>query len=913
MKRVICFIIVVFLLLSTIPWMIIKAETGFENIAPGAELTPLTVRSSNDHLRVTDGIKNVAKHSEGWQVRKETYMRFDFGKMVSFNKIDIYEINTTKVQRLKGYKVEASQNAVEWETICVVDETNNTCPIVIDEKHFKGEIEFDKISARFLKLSILKAVDPSGDANKNIGYVEEIEIFDTKPDIQGRVIESTSEYQEEKAVKTEIKMIDYSEIIENEANWMRNQQIDAPGTQMDGAILRNKNHPQKQATTDKNYYTIEPYFSTLACIGLLDDVSAASITTVKKWVDWYIRNINREPDVYGITGTIYTTNVNADDYNDYWNTGDYSASDSRGTTFVLLLKKLYDVSGDAKFFIDRRADIELILNSAIVTMRDDGLTDAKEQDGHRTKYLQDNIQVLTALKSMVELERDVFKDPVMAEHYEALYKKSEAGVESMWMEDKKEYIYYITPNKTRLCDWTVFYGDAVSEVFPILYDAMDPQSERAHHLYNRFNTEHPGRVARVKSNEFPWMATAIISAKMGDFKRVDEQLATAIERHIDTGRLWPWYVFEAGNTLRAAKEARDRLNLAFGKDVTSGSEKTTLLNDGRLDTTINTNSVTVDLGYQRKVNRAILKGDIPYSLYYSNDGTNFTLIGSSDTDAYNFDKVKARYFKFETNQAAKIKEAELYYNPENLLKNKLINASSNTDKIFNANDNSTATKWLSNVEENPYFVVDIGQVAEIDTVEILWDYNNYSKEYAVYVSKDNINFEKVFASNTGAGGNETIYFELKQARFIKVADESPEKNAIGIFEVSGYNHSGTQIIKDNGLYKIYVDRVKIPFDVEPLMKNDRLLVPFRAICEALSMTVGWDDAQQKVTAAKDSVSIEMIIENSNILVNGNQVVSDVAPTLYNSRTLIPLRFLAEAIGCNVGWDGETNTVTITTK
>ena len=144
-------------------------------------------------------------------------------------------------------------------------------------------------------------------------------------------------------------------------------------------------------------------------------------------------------------------------------------------------------------------------------------------------------------------------------------------------------------------------------------------------------------------------------------------------------------------------------------------------------------------------------------------------------------------------------------------------------------------------------------------------------------------------------------------------DESTDKNSIGIFEISGYNHTGDKFFYDNDLYKIYVDRVKIPFDVEPLMKNDRLLVPFRAICEALSMTVGWDDKEQKVTAAKGTTSIEMIIENPEVIVNGSKLTIDVAPTLYNSRTVIPLRFLAEAIGCEVGWDGDTNTVTILTK
>ncbi len=905
MKRVLSLLVLFSLILSGMTSIkILGAE--YENIALNAEIVPLTTRSSNDHLRVNDGIKNVSKHGDGWQVRKESYVRFDFGQMMSFNKIDIYEINTTKVRRLRGYKVEVSQNTEEWETLAVVDVENYTCPEEIDEKHFKGTIEFEKVTARFVKVSVLKAEDPSGDANKNIGYVEEIEIFDTEPEKDGRVIAGSTHVVLPQDIRTEIKPVDYSGIMEMEHKWFLEQQIHMPGMSVDGAFVRNKSHVTKEATTDKNYYTIEPYFVNLGCLGLLDIPNEETINAVKKWIDWYIRHINREPDQYGIKGTIYTHHVNADDYNDYWSTNDYSASDSRGTTFLLLVDKLYRVSGDKEFLINRKADLELILDSAIFTMREDGLTDAKNQEGHYTKYLQDNTQVLMGLRAIAGLEAEVFGDMLKAEHYSVLADKSANAIEGMWLEDKGEYIYYITPNKTRLCDWTVFYGDAASEVFPILYGAMEPDSERAIHLYKRFNSEQPKRVVRPKETDFPWMATGIVSAKMNDISRVNEHLATMKERYMENGRKWPWYIFESGNAIRAAKEAKLKSNIALDNKLQ------TVFTDGLLETEGNVTEVIIDLGEQRLVNTAILKADSVYSLSCSLDGVNYTSLGASGGDILNFDKISARYFRFEIPSGAMVREAELYYNPVNLAKDKIVYSSSQVDKDINANDYSTATKWLSNLEENPYIIIDLGQPTEIDEAEILWDYNNYPEKYSIYVSDDNVNYVKL-ADKESKGGNEKVSFPLTQARYVKIIGENSDKKAIGIFEAMLYNHSGSQLIKDNDLYKIYVDRVKIPFDVDPVNINGRLLVPFRAICEALGMSVEWNEAEKKVTAKSGETTIEMIIGNNEVLVNGEGVKSDVAPTIYNSRTVVPLRFLAEATGSYVGWDGTTNTVKVITK
>ena len=69
----------------------------------------------------------------------------------------------------------------------------------------------------------------------------------------GRVIEGSTEVVLPQDVKTEIKPVDYSGIMEMEHKWFLEQQIHLPGALTDGAFVRNRNHPQKHATTDKTY------------------------------------------------------------------------------------------------------------------------------------------------------------------------------------------------------------------------------------------------------------------------------------------------------------------------------------------------------------------------------------------------------------------------------------------------------------------------------------------------------------------------------------------------------------------------------------------------------------------------------------------------------------------------------------
>lgn len=107
---------------------------------------------------------------------------------------------------------------------------------------------------------------------------------------------------------------------------------------------------------------------------------------------------------------------------------------------------------------------------------------------------------------------------------------------------------------------------------------------------------------------------------------------------------------------------------------------------------------------------------------------------------------------------------------------------------------------------------------------------------------------------------------------------------------------------------VWLDGEQLTFDVAPIIQNDRTMVPYRAIFEELGYTVSWNAQNQSVSAIKGSSSMWMQIGNKNITVNGSNVVSDTAPFIQGDRTLVPLRLVSEYSGCDVLWNGETETV-----
>ena len=85
----------------------------------------------------------------------------------------------------------------------------------------------------------------------------------------------------------------------------------------------------------------------------------------------------------------------------------------------------------------------------------------------------------------------------------------------------------------------------------------------------------------------------------------------------------------------------------------------------------------------------------------------------------------------------------------------------------------------------------------------------------------------------------------------------------------------------------------------------------RFLFEQMGAEVEWEEETQTAVVTKDEDIISFSIDNNNANVNGNIKTMDVPARLINDKTMIPVRFLSEELGCTVEWDEETNTVIIT--
>lgn len=126
----------------------------------------------------------------------------------------------------------------------------------------------------------------------------------------------------------------------------------------------------------------------------------------------------------------------------------------------------------------------------------------------------------------------------------------------------------------------------------------------------------------------------------------------------------------------------------------------------------------------------------------------------------------------------------------------------------------------------------------------------------------------------------------------------------------------TVLILQIGKTMFWDNSIPTKLDSTPVIKNSRTLLPIRAIIEALGGTVAWDPIAHKVTVTLGTKTVVLWIGKSLATVNGVSTPIDatdasVVPEIINSRTMLPLRFVSENLGCTVLWAAATQTITIT--
>ncbi len=121
----------------------------------------------------------------------------------------------------------------------------------------------------------------------------------------------------------------------------------------------------------------------------------------------------------------------------------------------------------------------------------------------------------------------------------------------------------------------------------------------------------------------------------------------------------------------------------------------------------------------------------------------------------------------------------------------------------------------------------------------------------------------------------------------------------------------TEIKMTLGKTDYTVNGKQMTMDVAPIVVNSRTMLPVRYVAEALGAAVAWDGATSTATITTDTVTIKIMVGVSVANVNGKSVTLDSPAFIENSRTYMPVRFVAEALGAAVAWDGATSTATIT--
>ncbi len=100
---------------------------------------------------------------------------------------------------------------------------------------------------------------------------------------------------------------------------------------------------------------------------------------------------------------------------------------------------------------------------------------------------------------------------------------------------------------------------------------------------------------------------------------------------------------------------------------------------------------------------------------------------------------------------------------------------------------------------------------------------------------------------------------------------------------------------------VYVEGKIVQFDAPPIIdaSSNRTLVPFRQIFEALGAEVWFDARSKSAFGLKGDLTIELPINLKVAYKNGEQIQLDVATRAINGRTMVPLRFIGESLGCRV--------------
>lgn len=132
-------------------------------------------------------------------------------------------------------------------------------------------------------------------------------------------------------------------------------------------------------------------------------------------------------------------------------------------------------------------------------------------------------------------------------------------------------------------------------------------------------------------------------------------------------------------------------------------------------------------------------------------------------------------------------------------------------------------------------------------------------------------------------------------------------------QVDGKDLNRTEKVKEevDGI-SVTLNGQEVKSDVRAYVDgNSRTMIELRSVAEALGAEIGWDGETQTVSLTLDDETIDIQIGQKKYSLNGSRKDMDTEAVIVDGRTMIPVRVVAEALGAEVGWNAETKTVELT--
>lgn len=157
-------------------------------------------------------------------------------------------------------------------------------------------------------------------------------------------------------------------------------------------------------------------------------------------------------------------------------------------------------------------------------------------------------------------------------------------------------------------------------------------------------------------------------------------------------------------------------------------------------------------------------------------------------------------------------------------------------------------------------------------------------------------FEHVLGDGQNLLATEQSLYALASYK-LKIAENR------GLYDLNPVTITGNQI-------KVVLDGKLLEFEQPPVIIGGRTLVPMRGIFEELGASISWNEALKEVTGDLNGKVIKLKIGSKTAYINGVAMALDVPAQIINSRTVVPIRFVAESLGIRVMWDDGKRTVSI---